>query len=86
MFAGIGPCFQLAWFQIIDLKLEIHVHMRATDAFGKLLMNMNEFVALQHYVAKRLGRESGKYIQFTDSCHMYAKNTAQIEKLVASLS
>ena len=69
LYGKIGPCMQLAWFQIMNGELEMHVHMRATDCFGKLLMNMNEFIALQNYIASRLGIKSGTYVQFVDSLH-----------------
>lgn len=78
----IAPCLQLLWFQIDDGKLDIHVHMRASDCYGKLLMNMNEFVALQHYMAKELEVEPGKYFHFIDTCHFNSADKEKIESLI----
>lgn len=79
---SIALCLQLLWFQIDDGKLDIHVHMRASDCYGKLLMNMNEFVALQHYMAKELEVEPGKYFHFIDTCHFNSADKEKIESLI----
>jgi len=80
----IAPCLQLLWFQIIDNKLDIHVHMRASDCYGKLLMNMNEFSALQRYMAEELSVRPGKYIHFIDSCHFNSSDEQKVDELVKS--
>ncbi|MEO1257921.1 MAG: thymidylate synthase [Bacteroidota bacterium] len=80
--AKIAPCLQLIWFKIYNEKLEIHVHMRAVDCYGKLLMNINEFIALQNYVAAQLGAGLGKYVMFIDSLHFHKSNEAEINVLV----
>ncbi len=86
LYGSIGPCFQLAWFRVNDeSKLDIHVHMRACDAYGKLLMNINEFIALQNHVAEELNVKSGRYIQFIDSCHLNTKDRTSIETLIHQL-
>ncbi|MBI3255779.1 MAG: hypothetical protein HYZ63_02310 [Candidatus Andersenbacteria bacterium] len=82
---SIAPCLQLLWFQIDDGKLDTHVHMRASDCYGKLLMNMNEFVALQYYMAKELQVEPGKYYHFIDTCHFNSTDKEKIESLVTEL-
>lgn len=74
LYGDIGPCLQTLWFQVIDNKLDIHVHMRASDAYGKLLMNINEFAALQRYIADKLNIDYGKYYQFVDTCHINSKD------------
>jgi len=81
----IAPCLQLLWFQIIDGKLDLHVHMRASDCYGKLLMNMNEFAALQRYVAKELAVEAGQYTHFIDTCHFNTADSDNIEQLIKHL-
>ena len=82
LYGEIGPCLQIIWLQIMNGKLEMHVHMRASDCYGKLLMNMNEFIALQNYIAKRLNIQCGSYIQFTDSLHFNSTDKAVVDKLV----
>lgn len=81
----IAPCLQLLWFQIVDNKLDIHVHMRASDCYGKLLMNMNEFVALQQYMAKELSVDPGKYYHFIDTCHFNSSDKEKVESLLVEL-
>lgn len=85
LYGDIGPCFQLAWFRILSGKLEMHVHMRACDCYGKLLMNVNEFVSLQNHIAKEVGVSVGKYVQFVDSCHFNTENKASIDALISEL-
>ncbi len=81
----IAPCLQLLWFQIINGKLNMHVHMRANDCYGKLLMNMGEFAALQRYVAEELSVKPGKYIQFIDTCHFNTTDQDKIERIIKTL-
>lgn len=81
----IAPCLQLLWFQIVDKKLDIHVHMRASDCYGKLLMNMNEFSALQRYMAEELSVKPGKYIHFIDTCHFNSSDEQKVSELVKSI-
>lgn len=81
----IAPCLQLLWFQIVDNKLDIHVHMRASDCYGKLLMNMNEFSALQRYMTEELSVKPGKYIHFIDTCHFNSSDEQKIHELVKDL-
>lgn len=85
LYGSIAPCLQLLWFQIDNGKLDIHAHMRASDCYGKLLMNMNEFVALQHYMAKELRVAPGKYFHFIDTCHFNSTDKEKIERLIPEL-
>ena len=85
LYGKIGPCLQIIWLQIINGKLEMHAHMRATDCYGKLLMNMNEFVALQNYIAEQLGIQSGAYIQFTDSLHFNIGDKENVDKIIKEI-
>lgn len=82
LYGKIGPCLQVIWLQIMNGKLEMHVHMRASDCYGKLLMNMSEFIALQIYITKRLNIQCGSYIQFTDSLHFNSSDKAVVDKIV----
>ena len=81
----LAPCLQLLWFQIIDGQLDIHVHMRASDCYGKLLMNMNEFAALQRYVAEKLSVEPRRYIHFIDTCHFNTTDQEKIEEIIETV-
>lgn len=81
----IAPCLQVLWFQVVDDNLDLHVHMRASDCYGKLLMNMHEFSALQIHIAEKLGRKAGSYKHFIDTCHFNFKDKEKIEKLIFQL-
>lgn len=82
LYGKIGPCLQIIWLQIMNGKLEMHVHMRASDCYGKLLMNMNEFIALQNHIAKKLHIQCGSYIQFTDSLHFNSGDKSVVDQLI----
>lgn len=80
-----APCLQILWFKIINRRLDLHVHMRTTDCYGKLLMNVNEFLELQHHVGTRLGLPAGVYCQFVDSLHFHTKDTDAVDRLAVAI-
>lgn len=82
----ISPCTQIIWGRIKHGKLELHVHSNSSDAYKKLLMNMLEFISLQHYIAERAHVEVGTYYHFLDSCHLHQKDRDAIGLLQAQLS
>lgn len=81
----ISPCTQIIWARIKHGKLELHVHANSSDAYKKLLMNMLEFISLQHYIAERIGRPVGNYYHFLDSCHLHSKDSEKIQLLQTQL-
>jgi len=82
---NLAPCLQLLWFKIIENKLVLHVHMRTCDCYGKLLLNINEFISLQKFVSKKLQLENGAYIHFIDSLHFHKKDEKNILDLCRKL-
>lgn len=82
----VSPCTQIIWARIKHNKLELHVHSNSSDAYKKLLMNMLEFVSLQHYIANRVGLEVGKYYHFLDSCHLHIKDREKFNQLSKDLA
>lgn len=83
--AEISPCTQILWARIKHRKLEWHTHAHSSDAYKKLLMNIQEFIALQHYVAGRLDIPVGKYYHFLDSCHIHHKDLDKANALLSNL-
>lgn len=83
--ADVSPCTQIIWARIKHGQLELHVHANSSDAYKKLLMNILEFIALQEYIAKRVGLSPGKYYHFIDSCHLHNKDTQAIKSLLTSI-
>lgn len=77
----VSPCTQIVWARIKKGRLEMHVHANSSDAYKKLLMNMQEFISLQYYVAERIGLPVGTYYHFLDSCHLHRKDIDKISQL-----
>jgi len=78
----ISPCIQIVWGRKRGGSLELHVHAHSCDAYGKLLMNLQEFISLQHYLASELGLKVGRYLHFLDSCHVHTEDVDAAEALV----
>lgn len=83
--ATIHPCTQIIWARIKHGRLEMHVHANSSDAYKKLLMNLLEFIALQHYIAAKINIPVGSYYHFLDSCHLYTRDEGALNKLVVNL-
>lgn len=83
--SDISPYTQILWARIKHSKLEWHTHAHSSDAYKKLLMNIQEFIELQHYVADRLNIPAGKYYHFLDSCHIHHKDLEQSRELLKKL-
>lgn len=81
----VSPCTQIIWARIKHGKLELHVHTNSSDAYKKLLMNILEFISLQHYIAERVGIPAGRYYHFLDSCHLHLKDSESIQMLQTQL-
>ncbi len=82
----ISPCTQIIWARIKHGKLELHVHANSSDAYKKLLMNMLEFISLQHYIAEKVGIPIGKYVHALDSCHLHTKDVDKINEIKGQLA
>jgi thymidylate synthase len=81
----VSPCTQIIWARIKHGKLELHVHAHSSDVYKKVLMNMLEFISLQHYIASRVNLPIGKYYHFLDSGHLHHKDIEAITALRADL-
>ncbi len=80
-----APCTQIIWARIKHGKLELHVHTNSSDAYKKLLMNILEFISLQHYIASRAKVRVGKYYHFLDSCHLHTADKSKVDELYQQL-
>ena len=80
-----APCLQVLWFKILANSLHLHVHMRTCDCYGKLLMNMHEFVGVQKLVASKLGIEPARYTHFIDSLHVHERDTEAAQGVCEAL-
>lgn len=82
----LAPCLQTLWFRIVDARLELHVHMRTSDCYGKLLMNINEFAAVQEHVAREIEAKNGRLLFFIDSLHFHNRDRHSVLTLTNALS
>jgi len=82
---SVSPCTQIIWARIKHGKLELHVHAHSSDVYKKLLMNILEFVSLQHYIAEQVGVPVGKYYHLLDSGHLHVKDKDAITALRGQL-
>jgi thymidylate synthase len=78
----ISPCTQIIWARKKHDRLEVHVHAHSSDAYKKLLMNLQEFISLQHHLASQLNLQPGKYYHFLDSCHIHTEDVELSKQLV----
>jgi len=79
----VSPCTLVIWARRRESSVELHVHAHSSDAYKKLLMNLQEFVALHHYIAKRAGLLVGPYYHIIDSCHIHSEDREAAESLVS---
>lgn len=82
------PCLQSIWCRILpadELFLNMNVRFRSRDAYKAAFMNMFALVNLQKKIAARIseliGQEVklGRYVDFSDSYHVYGKNLKEFE-------
>jgi len=82
------PCLQSIWCRILPgdtLYLNMNVRFRSRDAYKAAFMNMFALVQLQQRIAnnisEKLGQDVrlGRYMDVSDSYHIYGKNLAEFE-------
>jgi len=78
----ISPCTLTVWCRIRKDALETHIHAHSSDAYKKLLMNLQEFIALHYYIARQIEVAPGSYFHFIDSCHIHEEDRREAQKLI----
>ena len=84
-------CLQSMWFRILEDEngtptLNMNIRFRSRDAYDASFMNCFAFVHIMEYVAdeisKRIGRKVrvGRYMDQSDSFHIYGKRIADFEQ------
>jgi thymidylate synthase len=81
----ISPCTSIIWGRKRHQSLELHVHAHSSDAYKKLLMNLQEFISLHQFLAARLGLQMGKYYHVLDSCHIHGADFEVCRQVVANI-
>jgi len=80
------PCLQRIWCKIIDDEwLEMHTSWRSRDAYNAAFMNMYAMTLLQKMVADKIGVKVGRYVDDSDSYHVYDRNFKNLERFASAV-
>lgn len=67
-------------------KINFQLHSRACNIYNKLIMNLQEFITLQKYLADRLDLKIGRFTMFIDYAQISAKDSIEVEKIIRTNS
>ncbi len=91
-YAEDPPCLQRIWFRLVEdeggTTLNMNTHWRSRDAYKAAFMNIFALTDLQRIIAERLSKERnqkisiGRYVDITDSFHIYGSYFAEFEKFL----
>lgn len=81
----IKPCMLSITASNENGKLNFQLHSRACNVYNKLLMNLQEFITLQEYLAKRLELKIGRFTMFIDYAQISAKDNTEVEKIIQTI-
>jgi thymidylate synthase len=84
-------CLQSMWFRILEDEqgvptLNMNVRFRSRDAYDASFMNCFAFIHLMEHVAEEVGHRTGRevkigrYVDESDSFHIYGKRVADFQK------
>jgi len=80
------PCLQRIWCKIIDDEwLEMHTSWRSRDAYNAAFMNMYAMTALQKLISDEVGVKAGRYVDDSDSYHVYDRNFKNLEQFASAV-
>ena len=75
-----SPCVLLFYPQLVDGKLHMFVVMKTNDLYNAWPENAYAFTALQKYMARELGVETGTYTHFSVSMHIYKDMFEEVKR------
>lgn len=80
------PCLQRIWCKIIDDEwLEMHTSWRSRDAYNASFMNMYAMTLLQRMIADKIELKAGRYVDDSDSYHVYDRNFRSLERFATAI-
>ena len=90
------PCLQRLWFRILEdpqegLILNMNTHWRSRDAYKAAFMNIFALTDLQRSVAEEVAKKinipvkTGRYVDMTDSYHIYGSYFEQFKGFLNTL-
>lgn len=78
------PCTLTLQFLVRDESLDLIVSMRSSDLYLGLPYDVGQFAFLQQVLAGWLSLPAGRYIQWSASAHVYARDLAFVSEIVSS--
>ncbi len=81
----IKPCMLSITASNENGKLNFQLHARACNIYNKLLMNLQEFVTVQQYIATQLNLTLGKFTMFIDYAQISKEDVINIENILQLL-
>ncbi len=79
------PCLQRIFMRIKNGKLIMQTTWRSRDLFKAWEPNVNGMIRIQKYIADELRIETGEFIDFSNSLHIYGKDLKEAEELLDSI-
>ena len=80
------PCLQRIWVKIVDDEwLEMHTSWRSRDAYNAAFMNIYAITLLQKMIADKIGTKVGRYVDDSDSYHVYDRNFKNLERFASAV-
>ena len=90
------PCLQRIWCRLIEGKsgeftLNMNTHWRSRDLYKAWFMNVYALTDLQRTIAEKISQrlervvKIGRYVDISDSLHIYGKDLADAEKEVQKM-
>ena len=78
----IKPCMMSITANNENGKLFFNLHARACDIYNKLLMNLQEFITLQYYIAEKTNFEVGRFTMFIDYAQILREDEEKVRKII----
>ena len=82
-YSKIKPCMMSITANNENGKLFFNLHARACDVYNKLLMNLQEFITLQYYIAETTNIEVGRFTMFIDYGQILREDEDKTKKILA---
>jgi len=90
------PCLQRIWCRLIEdssgqMSFNMNAHWRSRDLYKAWFMNVYALTELQRIIAERTARKInrpvkvGRYVDISDSLHIYGSDTEQVAREVEKM-
>jgi thymidylate synthase len=90
------PCLQRIWCRLVsneagELSLNMNTHWRSRDLYKAWFMNVYALTDLQRIIAERISEAKGtpvrvgRYVDISDSLHIYGSYLREVEREVEKM-